>query len=103
MSRYGVKAIEATRYRIIIGWDNPLQTMDTVTESNRKGGWRHTPQRTPGAIPHPVRRRKVSEDEIVIPEGNVPKGWVWRAWKERWSCPDLIPSEVYGGWTHGVI
>jgi len=49
-----------------------------VTLSDKKYVWLHTPRKTPWAIRHTVRRKQVSEDEVVILEVNVPRTWLWR-------------------------
>ncbi len=49
-----------------------------VTESDKRYVWLHTPQRTPWSIQHTVRRKKVSEDEIVVLEVTVSKSWLSR-------------------------
>ena len=64
-----------------------------VTPSAKKYIWLHTPQRTPWAIGHTVKRKQVPADEVVILEVSVPKGWLWRAWRGVWKCPDVIPPE----------
>lgn len=64
-----------------------------VTESDKKYVWLHTPRRTPWAVDHTRRRKKVSQDKIVTLEVNVPRSWLGRVWNGVWKCSDLIPPE----------
>ena len=70
-----------------------LDPLYAVTESDKKYVWLHLPGRTAWAIQHTVRRKKVSQNDVAILEVTVPRGWLWRAWRGVWKCPDLIPPE----------
>ena len=70
-----------------------LDPMYAVTESDRKWVWLHTPRRTDWAIPHTCKRKKVSEEEVVILEVDVPRTWLWSGGFGIWKCPYVIEPE----------
>ena len=70
-----------------------LDPLYAVTEADKHYVWFHTKERTPWAINHTVRRKAVSEDQVIILEVSVPRSWLERAWKGIWKCSTVVPPE----------
>lgn len=55
--------------------------------------WLHTQSKSAWAILHTQKRHKVSMDDIVILEIEIPRSWLRRWAKGIWLCERNIPFE----------
>ncbi len=74
-------------------FEEGLDPMYAVTESDPKWVWLHTPRLTEWAIPHTCKRKDVPEEEVVILEVDVPRTWLRSGGRGLWKCPCVIELE----------
>ena len=74
-------------------FEEGLDPMYAVTESDQKWVWLHTPRHTSWAIPHTCKRKEVPEEEVVVLEVDVPRTWLRSGGRGLWKCPDIIEPE----------
>ena len=52
--------------------------------------WLHTPERTPWAVLHVVRRHGVALADVILLDVQVPRQWLQRAERGLWTCDRVI-------------
>lgn len=52
--------------------------------------WLHTPERTPWAVLHVVRRHGVGLADVILLDVQVPRHWLQRAERGLWTCDRVI-------------
>jgi hypothetical protein len=52
--------------------------------------WLHTPERTPWAVLHVVRRHRVALTDVILLDVQVPRQWLQHAERGLWTCDRVI-------------
>ena len=63
--------------------------------------WLHTPERTPWAVLHVVRRHGVGLADVIVLDVQVPRPWLQHAERGLWTCDRVIAPARLSVWASG--